>query len=91
MTRATDLDARRALLVAQCELDRIELALAWHDVRRAVGGDPLRGPRSHPWVGRALGMVIPLLGATRARNVSRYLSFAVLAYRIVTGWHTRGR
>ena len=88
MNRGADLETRRALLVARCELDRIELALAWHGMRRAMrpDTDPLRAARGYPWIGRALGMVIPLLGATRARSLSRYLSFALLAYRIVTGW-----
>lgn len=93
MSTANDLATRRALLVTKAELDRIELALAWHDVRRAVfpPGDPLGAARaSHPWVGRVLGFVLPLLGVTRARRLSRYLSFALFAYRIAAGL-SRGR
>jgi hypothetical protein len=91
MTSARDLAARRQLLAAQSELDRIELALAWHDLRRSLhlradGNEPAR---SHPWVGRLLGFALPLIGATRARRLSRYVSLALLAYRIATGW--RGR
>ena len=88
---ARDLAARRQMLAAQCELDRLELALAWHDLRRSLrlraeSDEPSRG---HPWLGRVLGFVLPLIGAGRARRLSRYLSLALLAYRIATGW--RGR
>ena len=87
MTTARDLADRRALLVAQCELDRLELRLAVRDVRRALhlGGDAGDAVRRHPWVGRALGIVLPLIGARRAGRMSRYVSLALLAYRIVTG------
>ena len=87
MTSARDLAARRQLLTAQCELDRLELSLAWHDLRRSLhlraeGDEPARG---HPWLGRALAFALPLIGATRARRLSRYVSLALLAYRIATG------
>lgn len=93
MSRTGDLESRRELLVQQCELDRIELALAWHDLRRALrlGDDATAGPSAHPWLGRALGLLIPVLGATRARKFSRYLSLALLAYRVATGWRSHAR
>jgi hypothetical protein len=93
MSKAADLATRRALLVTKAELDRIEVALAWHDLRRAVfpGQDGSATARAtHPWIGRVLGFVVPLLGATRARRLSRYLSLALFAYRIVAGL-SRGR
>ena len=92
MMDARELAARRQLLVAQCELDRLELSLAWHDLRRTLhlGGDGEGAARSHPWIGRAIGFALPLIGATRARRLSRYVSLALLAYRIATGWR-RGR
>jgi hypothetical protein len=92
MTRAaTLLEARRALLVSRCELDRIELALAWHDVARSVGLTPRAGSARTSWIGRALGYAIPLVGAARARRLSRYLSLALLVYRIATAWRARAR
>ena len=92
MTSARDLAARREILATQCELDRLELALAWHDLRRSVraGGDELAPGRGHPWMSRVMGLVLPLLGATRARRLSRYVSVALLAYRIATGLRGRG-
>lgn len=94
MSHAAELEARRQLLVQQCELDRIELALAWHDLRRSVrlgGSGDDDGEHSHPWLGRMLGFVIPLIGATRARKLSRYLSLGLLAWRVATGLRSRGR
>jgi hypothetical protein len=87
VTETRTLAERRALLVAQCELDRLELALAVRDVRHALhlGGDRGGAERRHPWLGRAIGIVLPLLGATRAKRMSRYVSLALLAYRIVAG------
>jgi len=84
MTTAADLEERRALLVSRCELDRIELALAWHDVRRAVHPDARSDDRRASWIGRALDFAIPLVGAARARRLSRYLSLALLVYRVAT-------
>ena len=75
------LAATRELLVARCELDRLELAFAWHDVRRAMGAHDVA--RTHPWLGRALKFVLPVLGAARARGASRYLSVALMAWRLV--------
>ncbi|HEY1327846.1 MAG TPA: hypothetical protein VGI14_12970 [Casimicrobiaceae bacterium] len=91
MSYVADLEARRQLLLQQCELDRIEIALAWHDLKRSVhlGDDTGDGPRQYPWLGRLLGYVIPLIGATRARKFSRYLSLGLLAYRIATGLRAR--
>jgi len=92
MTSARDLAARREILATQCELDRLELALAWHDLRRSlrIGGDSVAGGRSHGWIARTLGFVLPLFGATRARRLSRYVSLALLAYRIAMGLRGRG-
>jgi len=92
VTSARALAERRALLVAQCELDRLELALAVRDVRRALHlrADGEDAGRRHPWLGRVIGIVLPLIGATRARRMSRYVSLALLAYRVATGF-SRGR
>jgi hypothetical protein len=90
MTRAADLDARRDLLVTKCELDRIELALAWHDVRRAVvpEADHAQGSR---WLRKTLAVVIPLFGVARARRMSRYVSAALLALRLAIAWRAGTR
>jgi hypothetical protein len=87
MTNGRTLAERRAVLITQCELDRLEVALAYRDVRRALhlGGDGEPVARRNPWLGRLIGIVLPLIGATRAKRLSRYTSLALLAYRIFTG------
>jgi hypothetical protein len=88
----SQLEAKRQLLIQQCELDRIELALAWHDLRRSLrlGSDvEHEAERSYPWLGRAIGYAIPLLGATRARRFSRYLSLGLIVWRIANGLRSR--
>jgi len=84
---APTLAAERELLVAQCELDRLELALAWTDVRRAM--QPAATAAAHPWIGRALRLLPLLLGAARARSTSRYVSLALLAWRLVASLRRR--
>jgi hypothetical protein len=91
MSDLTELEARRALLVSRCELDRIEVAIAWLDVRRAVQLGPRSSDARPSWVGKALGYALPLVGAARARRMSRYLSLALLAYRILTALRAGAR
>jgi len=78
---------QRDLLVAQCELDRLELALAWTDVRRAM--HPSATAAAHPWIGRALRLLPLLVGAARARSTSRYVSLALIAWRLVASLRRR--
>jgi hypothetical protein len=81
------LAAERDLLLAQCELDRLELALAWTDVRRAM--HPSATAAAHPWIGRALRLLPLLLGAARARSTSRYVSLGLIAWRLVASLRRR--
>jgi len=87
MNAAPTLAAERELLVARCELDRLELALAWTDVRRAI--HPAATAAAHPWIGRALRLLPLVLGAARARSTSRYVSLALLAWRVVASLRRR--
>ena len=87
MKPAPTLAAERQLLVARCELDRLELALAWTDLRRAM--HPSATAAAHPWLGRALRVLPLLLGAARARSTSRYVSLALMAWRLVASLRRR--
>ena len=84
MTRMSNLAARRELLVTRAELERLEVALAWQDIRRILRPRHATAP-SHPWLARALSLAIPLLGAAKAKRLSRYLSVALLAWRLLSG------
>ena len=69
MSRLDDLEAKKQLLIAQAEFDRLKFAMAMHDVRRivrpAVATSSAR-PASHSTASRLLGFVLPVLGASRS-------------------------
>ena len=85
--KGAELAAERELLVARCELDRLELALAWTDARRAM--HPSATAAAHPWIGRAFRILPWVLGAARARSASRYVSLGLFAWRLVASLRRR--
>lgn len=91
MAKLADLEARRELLVAQAEFDRLKLAMAAHDVRRIVRPTVSRAERSaaHGIAARVLGFALPVLGFSRVGRVVRGLSMALSVYRFLTGLRTR--
>lgn len=88
MSRLDDLEAKKQLLIAQAEFDRIRLAVAVHDVRRIVRLplDAARQPTAHSAATRLLGFATPVLGASRAGRFVRALSIALSVYRFLRGW-----
>lgn len=86
-----DLAAKKQLLIAQAEFDRLKLALAAHDVRRIVRPpvDAARYAAAKSAASRALGFALPVLGASRAGRVVRALSIALSVYRFLRGFRSR--
>ena len=83
---ATDkLATRKALIAAQSELARIEMALAWHDLRAAIA-PPSAAERSTS-VRRIATLLIavatPLLGRSRFARVLRFASVGLAAFRAI--------
>ncbi|MGE5090101.1 MAG: hypothetical protein ACM3QY_13320 [Candidatus Levyibacteriota bacterium] len=91
MSALDDLAARKALLVARSDLERIDLAVAVRDVAGAFEPHPVPGRlgRMHPMFARLLRMAIPVFGASRLGLVMRGLSIGLVALRLVSG--LRGR
>jgi hypothetical protein len=84
MNRLNDLEAKKQLLVAQAEFDRLKFAMAMHDVRRIVRPRVEFSSRSAPsTASRLLGFVLPVLGASRLARVVRGLSIALTIYRFL--------
>ena len=85
MSAADKLAARKGLIAAQADLARIELALAWHDVRAAIA-PPSAGERSTS-VRRMAAILIaiatPLLGRTRFARTQRFASVGLAAFRAI--------
>jgi hypothetical protein len=73
MSGATDLGERRARLVAAADLERMKLGLAWRDVKRAIAPPPDVGRRARvrPYVVRAVGYALPVLGFRRMGRLLR--------------------
>ena len=92
MTTPTDVDARKSLLVARSELQRVRMALAVHDIRNAVS--PRRGfasaDDSRLRATTLLKYAIPLMGVRRMSRIVRYATIALTVLRVVRAWR-RGR
>ena len=88
MTRAEDLQAKKQLLIAQAEFDRLKLAMAMHDVRRVVRPSiEVHEPgASRSLASRALGFALPLVGTGRAGTIVRALTIALSVYRFLRGF-----
>ena len=85
MSAADRLAARKALIAAQADLARVELALAWHDVRSAIA-PPSAGERSTAVRRMAtimIAMATPLLGRTRFARLLRFASVGLAAFRAI--------
>ena len=88
MRSLDDLAAKKQLLIAQAEFDRIKLALAAHDVRRIVrpSVDKARHAAATSAASRVLCFALPVLGASHAGRVVRALSIALSVYRFLRGF-----
>jgi hypothetical protein len=86
MTRSQSLAQRRDLLVAQAELDRIELRLAWQDVRNSVLPRRIAGSARSGSYARLLAIGLPLLGLLRFRRVVASLGAALSIVRALRAW-----
>ena len=87
MRRNDDLQAKKQLLIAQAEFDRLKVAMAVHDLRRSIrpSFDAGDAPATRSAASRLLGFALPLLGAGRAGRIVRALSIALSIYRFMRG------
>lgn len=86
-----DLAERKARLIAQSDLQRMQALLAWHTARRIVA-PPSAGERSamsRSVAATAIGLALPLVGAGRLRGVLRTLSIAATVLRVWRAWRAR--
>jgi hypothetical protein len=91
MNREADLAERKARLVAQSDLQRMQAMLAWHTIRRAVSPPPPseRSATSRSIATTIIGLALPLFGGGKMRSVLRTLSIAATVLRIFRAWRTR--
>ena len=94
MSTAADLAEKRARLVAAADLHRMKLGLAWRDVRVAIAPAPdaSRRSRVRPYVVRAIGFALPVLGYRRMGRTLRTAGAVLAIWRAATAWREfRGR
>ncbi|MBK9115821.1 MAG: hypothetical protein IPM22_09290 [Betaproteobacteria bacterium] len=86
-----DLAERKARLIAQSDLQRMQALLAWHTARRIVAppGAGERSSTSRSIAATLIGIALPLAGAGRLRGVLRTLSVAATVLRIWRAWRVR--
>jgi len=91
VSRTTDLAERKARLVAQSDLQRMQALLAWHSVRRAISppAPAERSPASRSIATTLIGLVLPLVGAGKLRSSLRTLSTIATVLRLWRAWRQR--
>ena len=91
MTTEADLSERKARLVAQSDLHRMQALLAWHAARRSIAppAPADRSRMSHSIAAGIIGVAVPLLGAGRMRGALRPLSTIATVLRIWRAWKAR--
>ena len=90
--RVVEIRDRKALLGARALFDRAQMTVAAHDVRSAIappGASGTRGPMATNAAAFIVGLVAPILGASRLGRWLRFTSWALAAFRIARNWRSR--
>ena len=91
MNRAQDLAERKARLIAQSDLQRMQALLAWHSAKRIISppAPAVRSKASRSIAGMLIGIALPLFGGARLGRVVRTLSTAATVLRVFRAWRAR--
>lgn len=91
MKPGPDLAERKARLIAQSDLQRMQALLAWHAARKIVSPPPAaeRSAASRSIATTLLGIALPLFGPGKMRNVLRTLSLVATGLRLFRSWRAR--
>jgi hypothetical protein len=91
MKPGNDLAERKARLIAQSDLQRMQAMLAWHTARRIVSppAPAERSATSRSIATTMIGIALPLFGAGRLRGAMRTLSIAATLLRLLRAWRAR--
>jgi len=89
----TDLSARKELLIAQADLERIKLGLAWHDVKASVRPAmmPFAAGAARSTASRLIGFALPMIGMGKAGSMVKLLSLGVTAWKLFRTFTHRRR
>ena len=91
MSGAPRVDAgdRKALLVARAQLERMQIALALHEIRERVvpeRTERARTGRPATVAAALVGIGLPLFGRKRLGRLLRYASLGMSAWRVARNW-----
>jgi hypothetical protein len=91
MTPAPSLAERKARLVAQSELQRMQAMLAWHTARGIIAPkEPAeRSAMSRSIAATMIGIALPLFGMRKLRGTMRALTVAATLLRLLRAWRER--
>jgi len=91
MKPANDLAERKARLVAQSDLQRMQALLAWHAARKIISppSPAERSARSRSVAAALIGVALPLFGPGKMRSLLRTLSLVATGVRLFRSWRAR--
>lgn len=91
MKSSAVLAERKARLIAQSDLQRMQAMLAWHSARGIVSPPRAaeRSPMSRSIATTLIGLALPLFGAGRMRTVLRTVSIVATGLRLFRSWRAR--
>jgi hypothetical protein len=86
-----NLAEKKARLVAQSDLQRMQALLAWHSARRIISppAPDERSQISRSIATTLIGLALPLVGSGKLRGVLRKLSTIATVIRIFRAWRQR--
>jgi hypothetical protein len=92
MSRADQLAERKALLIAEADLYRMQALLAWHEARGIVSppAPAERSARSRTVAATLIGLMLPFMGGGRLRRLMRNATLALTALRVFRAWRAGG-
>ena len=85
MSGVDTLASKKALVMARADLARVEMSVAWHDLRDAVAPPPAdaRSTTVRRLATLLIAVATPVVGRSKFVRVLRYASIALAALRAV--------
>jgi hypothetical protein len=93
MSRSDELAERKARLIAQADLQRMQALLAWQMTRSIVAppAAETRSRGSRAVAATLIGFSLPFMGAGRMRRMVRAVSIGITVLRALRAWRGSGR
>jgi hypothetical protein len=79
---------RKAQLIAQCDLERLRIQFALHELRVTVNAPIATEPTvwAAPVAATLISFALPALGVQRVTGIVQILSFALKGYQALQNW-----